>query len=76
MSGKCVGTDPTGAVGSHIVQSQCGSSPGQHWARELVPNGYILRSATNRLCLDVPGGPVANDAKPIAWACNGSINQT
>ena len=77
MSGKCIGTDPVGAaVGRHIVQSRCGSSPGQLWALEGAGHGYILRNVPNRLCLDVPGGSIANGAKPIAWVCNGGINQT
>ena len=77
MSGKCIGTDPSGAaVGGHIVQSQCGSSPGQLWALVSASNGYVLQNLANRLCLDVPGGSLANGAKPIAWSCNGGINQT
>jgi hypothetical protein len=29
-----------------------------------------------RLCLDVPGGSLANGVKPIVWTCNGGTNQT
>ena len=77
MSGKCIGTDPGGAAaGGHIVQSQCGKSPAQLWVLESVSNGSVIRNEANRLCLDVPGGSLANGAKPIAWACNGASNQT
>ena len=57
------------------MESQCGGSPGQLWALEGAGSGHILRNVANRLCLDVPGGSLANGAKPIAWACNGGINQ-
>jgi len=77
MSGKCIGTDPGhAAAGGFIVQSPCGRSPDQIWALDRAGNGYILRNAANRLCLDVQGGSVANGAKLIAWVCNGGINQT
>jgi hypothetical protein len=58
------------------VQSKCGGSPDQLWALEGAGNGYALQNVANRLCLDVPGGSLANGAKLIAWACNGGINQT
>jgi hypothetical protein len=77
MSGKCIGTDSgPAAVAGHIVQSKCGSSPDQLWALEGAGNGYALQNVANRLCLDVPGGSLANGTKLIAWACNRGINQT
>ena len=77
MSGKCIGTDLGHAeVAGHIVQSRCGSAPDQLWALEGAGNGYALRNAANRLCLDVPGGSLANGAKLMAWTCNGGPNQT
>jgi hypothetical protein len=77
MNGKCIGTDPADtASGGRIVESPCGSSPAQLWALKGDANGYILQNAANRLCLDVPGGSLANGTRPIAWVCNGGINQT
>jgi hypothetical protein len=77
MSGKCIGTDPGGAAtDGHIVESRCGDSSIQLWAIEGTGNRYILRNVANRLCLDVPGGSLADGAKPIVWTCNGGINQT
>ncbi|MGP0091051.1 MAG: RICIN domain-containing protein [Xanthobacteraceae bacterium] len=52
------------------------------WSRwdgsEATPgsNGSILQNVGNRLCLDLPGGSLANGAKPIAWVCHGGTNQT
>ena len=77
MSGKCIGTDPgRAATDGHIVESRCGDSSIQLWAIEGTGNRYILRNVANRLCLDVPGGSLADGAKPIVWTCNGGINQT
>lgn len=77
MSGKCLGPDPARAgSGSHILQSECGGAPGQLWALVGDSNGYALHNLANRLCLDVPGGSLANGAKPIVWSCNGGLNQT
>lgn len=75
MSSKCIGTDRGDASADGlVVQSACGA-PGQLWVLQDAGNGYVLRNAANRLCLDVPGGSVANGAKPIAWPCNGGTNQ-
>jgi hypothetical protein len=77
MKGKCIRTDPgRAAAGSHIVQSPCGSSPGQLWAIEHAGNAYVFRNLANSLCLDVAGGSAANGTKLIVWACNGGSNQT
>jgi hypothetical protein len=77
MSGKCIGTDPAGAAGGrHIVESRCDASSKELWLLDGNSDRYILRNAADRLCLDVPGGSLANGAKPIVWACNGGINQT
>jgi hypothetical protein len=77
MSGKCIGTDPGGAAaGGRIVQSQCGASPGQLWVLKGTGNGSILQNVGSGLCMDVPGGSLANGAKPIAWICHGGTNQT
>jgi hypothetical protein len=76
LSGKCIGTDPGHTAGGRIVQSQCGNSSDQLWVLESAGNGYVLRNAANRLCLDLPGASLANGAKLIAWVCNGGINQT
>lgn len=64
------------AAGGHIVQSQCGGSPDELWLLEGAGSGYVLQNAANRLCLDVPGGSLANGTDLIAWVCNGGINQT
>jgi hypothetical protein len=76
LSGKCIGTDPAGvAMGGQIVQSLCRAAPEQLWARESAGNGYLLKNAANHLCLDVPGASAANGVTPIAWTCNGGVNQ-
>jgi hypothetical protein len=76
MSGKCIATDSAvAAAGGAVVQSPCGTSSNQLWALNDSGNGYVLRNAANRLCLDVPGGSVENGVKPVAWACNGGTNQ-
>jgi hypothetical protein len=77
MSGKCIGTDPRGSsIGGPIVQSPCDASPGQLWALAGDRNGYTLTNLASHLCLDVPGGSLADGAKPIAWTCHGGLNQT
>jgi Ricin-type beta-trefoil lectin domain/Gametolysin peptidase M11 len=76
MSGKCIGADPNiASPGGHIVQSPCDGSTGQLWALEGDRSGYTLMNKANHLCLDVPGGSLADGAKPIAWTCNGGLNQ-
>jgi hypothetical protein len=76
MSGKCMGIDrQAAAAGGPIVPSRCDGSPGQLWTLESAGNGYTLRNVANRLCLDVPGGSLANGVKPIAWTCHGGLNQ-
>jgi hypothetical protein len=76
MSGKCIGADPKiASPGEHIVQSPCDGSMGQLWALDGDRSGYTLTNLANHLCLDVPGGSLADGAKPIAWTCNGGLNQ-
>ena len=42
-----------------------------------VPDGdYIIRAVHSDLCLDVPGGSVANGTKLQQWECNGTRAQT
>jgi hypothetical protein len=77
MSGKCIGADPGGAAaGGYMVQLPCDGSPGQFWTLESAGNGYVLHNVANDLCMDVPGGSLANDVKPMTWSCNGGLNQT
>jgi hypothetical protein len=76
MSDKCLGIDPAAAApGGHILQSQCGSSATQRWTVRRAGDRSIIRSASNGLCLDVPGASASNGAEPIAWTCNGGSNQ-
>ncbi|MGA7805431.1 RICIN domain-containing protein [Bradyrhizobium sp.] len=77
MTGKCIGTDAASAApGGHVVESPCGGSSLQLWTIEGTRNRSILHNVADRLCLDVPGGSLANGAQPIVWTCNGGTNQT
>jgi len=76
LSGKCLGIGPArAAADDHIVASPCGDAPGQHWTIEGAGRGYVLQNVANHLCLDVPGGSLADGTQPIAWHCNGGTNQ-
>jgi hypothetical protein len=71
LAGKCIGADPGGPV----ALSACDASPAQRWTLDDTGDGFVIKNAATHFCLDVPGGSLADGAKPIAWSCNGGPNQ-